>query len=278
MTLFGTRFHYGPIAQAFHWVMAVRDGCRRRRSPRRRCAPSVLHEAIGVTIFVMVAFRLWVADLRPAAGQAAERQGAARWSWAVDVALYVLLFAVPITGIIGAHEMQAVLASGRAQHPPGPSVLGLHRLFGILLVLTAGLHSAFALVHHYVRKDGVLAMMLPARRVGLTAPPRDRCLAVCRADRSSRDKTAHAAPLCRPVDEFLDGETGAATNGAARIAASVSTRMSVRPVVAKGGQLEHATVPKFDAVFVGLTILDVAGRPVTAIRKVELSSSSRKSG
>ncbi len=43
--------------------------------------------------------------------------------------------------------------------------------------------------------------------------------------------------------------------------------MPVRQVVAKGDQLEHATVPKFDAVFVGLTILDVAGRPVTAIPK-----------
>jgi cytochrome b561 len=168
MTLLGTRFHYGPIAQSFHWAMAVlviAALLSAVAADHGGASVLVLHEGLGVTIFAMVALRLaWRAyDRLP--GTPPMRSGLARWSWRLDVALYVLLFAVPVAGMLGAHEMQAVLASGLAQHPPGPNVLGLHRLLGILLFLAAGMHSALALVHHYVRKDGVLAMMLPERRV-----------------------------------------------------------------------------------------------------------------
>ena len=167
MTLFGTKVHYGPIALALHWVMAalvIVALFSAVAADHASASVLMLHEGLGVTIFVMAALRLtWRAfDRLP--GKPPMSAALARWSWRVDVALYVLLFAVPLTGMIGAHEMQAVLASGPAQHPPGPSVLGLHRLLGIFLFLAAGLHSALVLVHHYVNKNGVLAMMLPARR------------------------------------------------------------------------------------------------------------------
>ncbi len=165
MTLFGTKFHYGPIAQAFHWVMAVLVVAGLATAVAAdHASPSILalHQALGVTIFVMVALRLaWRAFFDRLPGKPPMRDSLARWSWRVDVALYGLLFAVPVAGLIGAHEMQAMLAGGLAQPLPGPSVLGLHRLLGILLFLAAGLHSAFALFHHYVRRDGVLKMMLP---------------------------------------------------------------------------------------------------------------------
>lgn len=160
MTLFGTSFHYGPIAQIFHWTMAVLV-LAALFSAGGGVVP--LHEAIGVAVFIMAALRLlWRAfDRLP--GTPPKQAALARWSWRIDIVLYVLLFAVPILGIAGAHEMQTVLASGLAEHPPGPSVLGLHRLLGLLLLLTAGLHSALALIHHYVKRDGVLRMMLPTR-------------------------------------------------------------------------------------------------------------------
>ena len=86
-----------------------------------------------------------------------DRNALARWSWWTDVALYVLLFAVPIAGIVGARELQAMAVGAH----PEAGVIDLHRLFGLLLTLTAGLHAAFALYHHYVKRDGVLKMMLP---------------------------------------------------------------------------------------------------------------------
>ena len=168
MMLFGTRFRFGPVTQTFHWAMAVLvivALLSAVAADHGSASVLVLHETVGVTIFVLTALRLaWRAVFDRLPGKPPMRTAMARWSWRIDVALYVLLFAVPIAGMIGAHEMQVVLASGLAEQPAGPSVLGLHRLLGILLFLAAGLHSALALVHHYVRKDGVLAMMLPGRR------------------------------------------------------------------------------------------------------------------
>ncbi len=167
MTLFGTRFHFGPVAQTFHWAMAVLVIAAlfsALAADHGGAAILTLHEAIGVAIFIMTALRLaWRAfDRLP--GKPPMRTALARWSWRVDILLYGLLFAVPVAGILGTHEMQSLLASGLALHPPGPSAIGVHRLLGILLFLTAGLHSAFALYHHYVRRDGVLKMMLPGGR------------------------------------------------------------------------------------------------------------------
>ena len=163
MTLFGTRFHFGPIAQAFHWVMAVLViAALLSAFAADRGGPAILtlHETLGVTVFVLAALRLaWRAVFDRLPGKPPMRTALMRWSWWTDVALYVLLFAVPVMGMIGAHEMDAI-AAGLA-HQSAPSALGLHRLLAILLFLTAGLHSAFALYHHYVRRDGVLKMMLP---------------------------------------------------------------------------------------------------------------------
>jgi cytochrome b561 len=162
MTLLGTAFRYGPIAQAFHWAMAVLV-IAALISAGGGIVP--LHEAIGVTIVVMVVLRLaWRAFFDRLPGKPPMRTALARWSWRIDILLYLLLFAVPITGIIGAHEVQDALFQGLSvaeTHAPGPSVLDLHRLFGLLLTLAAGLHSAFALFHHYVKRDSVLKMMLP---------------------------------------------------------------------------------------------------------------------
>jgi cytochrome b561 len=164
MTLFGTKFRFGPVTQTFHWVMAVlviAALSSALAADRGGAAILTLHETLGVTIFVMAALRLtWRAfDRLP--GKPPMRNALARWSWWIDMLLYVLLFAVPITGIIGSHEMSAI-AKGLLH--PAPSVLGLHRGLALLLFLTAGLHSAFALFHHYVKKDGVLKMMLPGGR------------------------------------------------------------------------------------------------------------------
>ncbi len=154
MTLFGTRFRYGPIAQAFHWVMAA--------LVILALVTAVgdvfpLHEGVGITVFTLTAFRLLWRSFDRLPGKPPMRNALARWSWRTDLALYVLLFAVPIMGLIGSHELQAMAAGTH----PGVGVIDLHRLAGVLLFLAAGLHSAFALYHHYGKRDGVMQMMLP---------------------------------------------------------------------------------------------------------------------
>ncbi len=157
MTLFGTRFHYGPVAQTFHWAMAVLVAGAWLTAGDASIA---LHETIGVTVFVMVGFRLLWRSFDRLPGKPPMRNALARLSWLADILLYALLVAVPITGLIGLQELPAIAAGLHPEH----GVIDLHRLFGNLIILIAGVHSVLALYHHFVRKDGVLRMMLPGGR------------------------------------------------------------------------------------------------------------------
>lgn len=170
MTPFGTKFRYGPVTQAFHWLTALMVMAAWLTAHAAGAGAPVLglHETVGVTVFVLVAFRLLWRSFDRLPGPPPRRDALLSAQWLADVLLYVLLFLVPVTGIIGMHEMQAAAFAGLT-HEPGHSVLDLHRLFGNLLILIAGLHSAFALFHHFVRRDRVLRMMLPGGPPARTA-------------------------------------------------------------------------------------------------------------
>ena len=93
----------------------------------------------------------------------------------VQAALYVLLFAVPLTAITGAWlEGHALTLLGGAMVPPplaeshelGASLAEVHTWLGDAILWLAGVHAAAGLLHHYVLKDGVLRSMLPHRNVG----------------------------------------------------------------------------------------------------------------
>jgi len=53
------------------------------------------------------------------------------------------------------------LASSSPKQTPRP---GVHQFLGDAIMWLAGLHSAAALYHHFMLKDGVLATMLPGKR------------------------------------------------------------------------------------------------------------------
>ena len=85
-------------------------------------------------------------------------------------ALYVLLFAVPIAGIVlqfargdslsifGMVDIGSPWPRDRAF---AESVKGVHELLAHALLAAAGLHAAAALVHHWVFRDRTLVRMLP---------------------------------------------------------------------------------------------------------------------
>lgn len=86
------------------------------------------------------------------------------------VALYLLLVAVPIVGIIlqfargnalpifGLYEIASPWATDRAF---SNSVKEIHEVLANALVILAGLHALAALVHHWLLKDQTLERMLP---------------------------------------------------------------------------------------------------------------------
>jgi cytochrome b561 len=153
-------FAYGPGGSEERVYSAARDFDRQ------------LHETLGLLVLALVVLRLlWRAiDKRPAP------PAVARWmrvaARVVQVALYVLLFAVPLTAITGAWlEGHPLTLLGGIEIPPalakshelGAGIAELHTWLGDTLIWLAGAHAAAALFHHYVLKNGVLRSMLPRR-------------------------------------------------------------------------------------------------------------------
>ncbi len=151
-------FIYGPGGSEERVYSAARDFDRQ------------LHETLGICVLALVVLRLlWRAvDKRPGP------EPSARWmlltARAVQFALYVLLFAVPLTAISGAwlegHSLTLLAGFTVApllakSHELGAQIAEIHTWLGDAILWTAGAHAAAALLHHFVLKDNVLRSMLP---------------------------------------------------------------------------------------------------------------------
>jgi cytochrome b561 len=175
---------YGAIAQALHWIMAVLvlvaflygpGGSEQRVYSARADGDRMLHETLGLTVLALAVLRLlWRSvDRRPDPPAVARWMGVA--ATAVQVALYALLFAVPLTAIAGAWleghpltllggiEIAPRLATS---HDAGKTIAELHTWLGDAILWLAGLHALAGLYHHFVVHDGVLVSMLPRWLIG----------------------------------------------------------------------------------------------------------------
>jgi cytochrome b561 len=174
--------HYSAPAQLIHWLTAILvlvafiygpGGSEERVYSAARDFDRQLHETLGLGVLTLAVMRLlWRAfDKRPSTPPIA------RWmriaAGAVQVALYVLVFAVPLTAISGAWlEGHAVTLLGHVSVPPpiaeshvlGAKLAVVHTWLGDAILWVAGVHAAAALLHHYVLDDGVLRSMLPHRK------------------------------------------------------------------------------------------------------------------
>jgi cytochrome b561 len=170
---------YGAVAQAFHWITAILvlvaylygpGGSEERVYSPARDFKRQLHETLGLCVFALVLMRvLW-----RALDKAPDRPQVPRWMGiagkAVQASLYVLLFAIPLTAIIGAwlegHPLTLLagikVASPLAlSHDTGATIASIHTWLGDAILWLAGFHALSALYHHFFLKDGVLASMLP---------------------------------------------------------------------------------------------------------------------
>ena len=183
MALKSDATHWGSVAKAFHWTIVVlilvqaTVGLVMTDMPKR---PNVIpvfnfHKSLGLTILLLAILRLaWRAfDRRPAmpATMAHWQANAAR---AGHVALYALLFAVPLSGWLfdSASSLRPLFWWGLVQMPSlveadkafAPIARDIHvGMFWALAVVAAG-HAVIAIVHHVVNRDDVLTRMLPGRR------------------------------------------------------------------------------------------------------------------
>ena len=183
----GTR--YSGVAIGLHWLIAIAIvgsfsvGLYMHELP---LSPQKLklyswHKWAGVTIFLFVVVRLgWRLSHRPPelpAGMPAWQRSVAE---ATHVLLYLLIFAVPITGWLmsSAKGFQTVYF-GVLPLPDllvkdadlGDLLQEAHKLLNFSMAALVGAHIGAALKHHFIDRDEVLARMLPF--LGKTPTPGD---------------------------------------------------------------------------------------------------------
>jgi cytochrome b561 len=171
---------YGATSQALHWVTAVfvllafiygPGGSEQRVYSAARDFDRQLHETLGLCVLALVALRLAWRSIDPPPHPS---QGA-RWmrvaASIVHGALYVLLFAIPLTAILGAwlegHPLTLlgsveVAPPFGAAHDAGAIIASVHTWLGDTILWVAGLHALAALFHHFIVEDEVLVAMVPA--------------------------------------------------------------------------------------------------------------------
>src|ERR1035437_9219814 len=172
---------YGSVAQAFHWATAIAvliafilgpGGSEQHVYAASRDFGRQWHETLGLCVFLLSLLRLvWRSvDTQPQPTPVAPLMAFA--AKAVQVALYFLLFALPLTAIFGAwlegHPLTLLVglqirAPFGMAHPLGVVLANLHTLLGDAILWLAGFHALAATFHHIVLKDGVLSAMLPQR-------------------------------------------------------------------------------------------------------------------
>ena len=173
--------HYSAPTQLLHWLTAILvlvafiygpGGSEERVYSAARDFDRQLHETLGLCVLALAVIRLlWRAvDKHPATPPVAPWMRLAAGT--VQVALYVLLFAVPFSAISGAWlEGHSLTLLGHVAVPPpiaeshelGATLAEVHTWLGDLILWLAGAHAAAALLHHYVLKGGILRSMLPHR-------------------------------------------------------------------------------------------------------------------
>ena len=132
------------------------------------------HKWVGVTVFMLVVLRLvWRLSHRPPVLPDSMPRWERRAATASHAALYVLMFALPLSGYF--YSLAAgfpVVYLGLLPLPvliePNPALkeplVVLHHLLAFALMALLLVHVGAALKHRFVDHDDVLQRMLPARR------------------------------------------------------------------------------------------------------------------
>ncbi len=173
---------YGAVAQALHWTIAgliVVQFVLAKLSERLPLGMQKLillarHKSFGMTILALAVLRLgWRLANPPPPLPAAMTRPARMTASATHAAMYVLLFAMPLTGwMMSSAKNYSVSWFGLFTWPnligPNESAFKLlretHGVLSKLLFAIVILHILAALKHHFWDRDDVLRRMLPARR------------------------------------------------------------------------------------------------------------------
>jgi len=167
---------YGRLSIGLHWFMLLLLAAVYATIELREVFPrgsaireglKTWHFMLGLSVFGLVGVRLIARIGAP--HPSGPRAWTDRLAAVVHLALYAIMIAMPVLGWL------ALSADGKAapffglQLPPlvGPNealaeqVEEIHETVGTAGYWLVGLHTAAALFHHHVLRDGVLQRMLP---------------------------------------------------------------------------------------------------------------------
>ena len=171
---------YTNVAVLFHWLIAlmiIASFTMGLVMTEMAPSPTKLkyfsyHKWAGVTILGLAALRLlWRLGHKPPAYPASMPAWQTTSANALHGALYVLMFAVPLSGYFytlaagypvvwfGLIELPVLIAKNDALKPVLKEV---HFWLNMLLAGCVGIHVAAALKHHFIDRDGVLKRMMPS--------------------------------------------------------------------------------------------------------------------
>ncbi len=174
------RWKYDALAQGIHWltavlviVLLVMGKALEIETDEPGNAVFFWHSSLGVLVFALAAVRIvWHLAGPPAPPPTGMSRLGLMIAKSTHAALYVLLFALPLSGwLASSAENVAAPFFGIASIPAFQlRFMGkegfeeLHEVLGNILLVLASLHVLAALKHHFLDHDEVLARMLPGHR------------------------------------------------------------------------------------------------------------------
>lgn len=182
-----TRERWGSLSQLFHWLIVALIlvqaalGLTGLLLPlgMEKLAVLARHKSIGMTILGLAVLRLLWRWLNPTPPLPSNLKPYERWlAHFTHVSLYVLLFAMPLTGWMmssargfpvswfNLFQLPDLVPKNRALYD---AMVTTHAALASTLAVVVALHVAGAIKHHFVLKDDTLRRMLPFGRITLCA-------------------------------------------------------------------------------------------------------------
>jgi cytochrome b561 len=181
MHVFGTQWRFGAVTKSFHWLTLVLVIAAYVSSPggsehhvylSAMDASRQLHETLGMAVFAITLLRMVWRSIDAVPEMPSLDPWMRRSAALVQLLLYALLLAIPLTAVAGAwlegHPLTVLSMKPFApllppSHEIGQMLANIHKFLGNAILWTAGLHAVAALFHHFWLHDGVLSTMLPGR-------------------------------------------------------------------------------------------------------------------
>lgn len=183
MSLRNTTVRWGHLSQLFHWVIValiitqfvlinIEQGLPLGLA---KLAALARHKSVGITILGLAVLRLLWRWMNPAPPLPNTLKPYERvLAHVTHYGLYVLLFAMPLTGWMMSSarsfpvswfnlvQLPDLVAPNRSLYE---TLHETHEVLAWVLVALATLHVLAALKHHFVLKDDTLRRMLPFTRI-----------------------------------------------------------------------------------------------------------------